>query len=92
MIRERIFSSVLLPAPLRPIRPTTSPWAIVIDRSRTAPDYVVPGLRRAAAKRPARRLSEALAQGPVAYARRGQADVALADVVQSMAVSAFGSG
>ena len=25
MIRERIFSSVLLPAPLRPMMPTTSP-------------------------------------------------------------------
>ena len=36
VIRESIFSSVLLPAPLRPIRPTTSPRSISSDTSRSA--------------------------------------------------------
>ena len=36
VMRERIFSSVLLPAPLWPIRPTTSPWPISTETSRSA--------------------------------------------------------
>ena len=65
VIRERIFSSVLLPAPLWPIRPTTSPRWTVIEKSRSA-QSVLASLLRAAARQPlqraARGAGEALAQ------------------------------
>ncbi len=37
VMRERIFSSVLLPAPLRPMMPTTSPRRDLEARRRAAP-------------------------------------------------------
>src|SRR2546428_381169 len=36
VIRDRIFNSVLLPAPFRPITPSASPWRTSKDTSRSA--------------------------------------------------------
>ena len=43
VMRDRIFSSVLLPAPLRPMMPTTSPRAISNDTSSSAQNSVASG-------------------------------------------------
>ena len=84
VIRERIFSSVLLPAPLWPIRPTTSP---LLDRQRDVaqrPERVASALAAAgrASRRSERRrgLDDALAQRAVAAAAEAER-VALAELV-----------
>ena len=83
VIRERIFSSVLLPAPLWPIRPTTSPCSIVSETSRSAQSVSPSGCsRRRPASRPSEplgRFDDALAQGAVAAAAEAEV-VALAEL------------
>ena len=81
VMRERIFSSVLLPAPLRPIRPTTSPCLNLEARRRAAPRTRSSSRSRRRRAPPRRSISpDALAEQA---ARGGSEHVALADALRA---------
>ena len=82
VIRERILSRVVLPAPLRPMTPTTSPWRTSNETSRSAQIHS----RRLATASPAtidrrpKGARERLGQAPVAGRAGGRSDSACRDL------------
>ena len=66
VMRERIFSSVDLPAPLRPMTPSTSPSRDLERDVAERPDLLVIVVARLAAETPARALHDRVAQRSVA--------------------------
>ena len=79
VMRDRILSSVLLPAPLRPMMPTTSPRVISNETSSSAQMWALAAaLRRTNGARDEPR--ERVAQRAGACADFGADDVALAEM------------